>query len=25
MWQVGNTKYSRKDFEKILMQFYSDE
>ena len=22
MWQVGNTKYSRKDFEKIMTQFY---
>jgi hypothetical protein len=24
MWRVGNTKYSRKDFEKIMTQFYSE-
>ena len=22
MWEVGNTKFSRKDFEKIMTQFY---
>jgi hypothetical protein len=21
-WEVGNTKFSRKDFEKVMTQFY---
>ncbi len=24
MWKVGNNKYSRKDFEKIMTHFYNE-